>query len=41
MCATAWKFLLQRLENPETKLQHIVLKPELVIRESSQRTVAG
>jgi len=37
MCATAWRFLLQRLENPDVKQQHAVLKPELAIRESSRR----
>jgi len=41
MCATAWRFLLQRLENPGTKLQHVVLQPGLVIRESSQRSISG
>lgn len=37
MCATAWRFLLQRLDHPDMKRQHAVLKPELVIRESSRR----
>lgn len=37
MCATAWQFLLQRLENPKLKRQHAILEPELVIRESTRR----
>jgi LacI family transcriptional regulator len=39
MCATAWQFLLQRLEQPARKKQKAVLKPKLAIRESSRRTV--
>src|SRR5437868_4553948 len=38
MCATAWQFLLQRLEKPKLKNQRAVLKPKLAIRESSMRT---
>jgi DNA-binding LacI/PurR family transcriptional regulator len=37
MCATAWQFMQQRLENAETKRQKAVLKPKLTIRESSRR----
>ncbi|HEX4350734.1 MAG TPA: LacI family DNA-binding transcriptional regulator [Verrucomicrobiae bacterium] len=37
MCATAWKFLMKRLEGPELKRQSLTLKPKLVIRESSAR----
>jgi LacI family transcriptional regulator len=40
MCAVAWQFLLQRLENPKLERQHAVLEPELVIRESSRRPPA-
>ena len=35
MCATAWQFLVQRIEHPETKRQCAVLKPKLAVRESS------
>lgn len=37
MCATAWQFLLKRLEQPERKHQRAILKPALRIRESSSR----
>jgi DNA-binding LacI/PurR family transcriptional regulator len=37
MCATAWKFLQQRLEEPATPPQHVLLEPKLAIRESSSR----
>lgn len=40
MCATAWQFLLERLNNPTMKRQQAVLKPRLVIRESSSRNGA-
>ena len=36
MCATAWRFLERRLAEPQAKRQAAVLKPELVIRESSR-----
>jgi LacI family transcriptional regulator len=36
-CANAWQFLLKRMDNPTTKSQHVVLKPRLVIRQSSLR----
>ncbi len=35
MCATAWQFLLQRLDQPDIKRQQTVLRPTLAIRESS------
>jgi LacI family transcriptional regulator len=35
MCATAWRFLVQRIEHPNTKRQSAVLKPKLAVRESS------
>lgn len=37
MCAMAWQFLRQRIEVPESKPQHAVLKPVLAIRESACR----
>jgi DNA-binding LacI/PurR family transcriptional regulator len=37
MCGAAWKFLMERLEQPERKRQSLVLKPKLVVRESSHR----
>lgn len=37
MCATAWQFLVQRIEHAETKRQSAVLKPKLAVRESSTR----
>ena len=41
MCATAWKFLENRLMHPKTRRQYAVLRPQLVIRESSGHVVAG
>jgi DNA-binding LacI/PurR family transcriptional regulator len=38
MCATAWQFLMRRLEHPTAKLQTTVLKPKLVVRDSSRRS---
>ena len=38
MCAVAWDFLRRRLESREIKRQGTVLKPKLVIRESSSRS---
>jgi DNA-binding LacI/PurR family transcriptional regulator len=35
MCATAWQFLMQRIEQPAIRRQSAVLKPTLAIRESS------
>jgi LacI family transcriptional regulator len=40
MCATAWRFMLRRLESPLVKRQSLVLKPELIVRESSRRRAA-
>ena len=37
MCAAAWGFLTRRLDEPEMKKQSLVLKPQLVVRESSLR----
>ena len=37
MCAAAWQFLMNRLEQPGRPRQHLVLKPTLAIRASSQR----
>jgi LacI family transcriptional regulator len=36
MCARAWEFLERRLAEPKSKRQEAVLKPRLVIRESSR-----
>ncbi len=38
MCATAWEFMLKRLEDPTTPHQSALLSPKLAIRESSLRT---
>jgi LacI family transcriptional regulator len=40
MCATAWQFLQGRLEQPSRPLQRAVVKPALVIRESTRRVPA-
>lgn len=37
MCKIAWQFLQQRLKNPDMKRQHTLLRPALVVRESSCR----
>lgn len=37
MCATAWQFLQQRLEEPDAPVKCIVLQPTLSIRDSSRR----
>ena len=37
MCATAWQFLQQRLEQPAIPLQRLMLRPKLAIRKSSAR----
>jgi LacI family transcriptional regulator len=37
MCATAWQFLLRRMNQTATKPQIAKLKPKLVIRDSSVR----
>ncbi|MDP3849181.1 MAG: LacI family DNA-binding transcriptional regulator [Luteolibacter sp.] len=39
MCAMAWQFLQQRLEDPGIPPQRAVLQPTLDLRESSRRTV--
>lgn len=39
MCATAWQFLQQRLENRSLPPQRTVLEPTLAIRDSSCRTI--
>lgn len=36
MCALAWQFLHRRILDPSTQLQHVMLRPKLVIRESSR-----
>ena len=40
ICETAWRFLLQRLENPALDRQQAVWQPVLAIRESSRRVTA-
>ncbi|HLK56349.1 MAG TPA: LacI family DNA-binding transcriptional regulator [Chthonomonadaceae bacterium] len=37
MCALAWEYMLNRLENPDMPRQHITVDAGLVIRGSSQR----
>ena len=37
MCATAWQFLQQRLEDPAGPPQQVMLSPKLAVRESSMR----
>jgi DNA-binding LacI/PurR family transcriptional regulator len=37
MCATAWQFLVRRMDRIPTKPQIEKLKPTLVIRHSSDR----
>lgn len=37
MCDTAWKFLKQRIENPDLPRQQAVLPAKFVVRESSKR----
>ncbi len=36
MCHLAWEFLHQRIKDPDCSLQQRILKPELLIRESTQ-----
>jgi len=38
MCAAAWRFMQQRLDDPATPRQHALLVPKLAIRESSLRS---
>ena len=40
ICGTAWRFLLQRLENPALDRQQAVLQPGLAVRESTRRVTA-
>ncbi|MGN6643891.1 MAG: LacI family DNA-binding transcriptional regulator, partial [Verrucomicrobiota bacterium] len=35
MCETAWRFLMNRLDQPAMKRQSIILKSELAVREST------
>jgi LacI family transcriptional regulator len=37
LCSMAWRFLQQRLDDPQLAIQHAHLEPKLVIRESSSR----
>ena len=37
MCAKAWEFMQQRLQDPLRPPQKVVLKPQLAIRESTRR----
>ena len=37
MCTTAWQFFKDRQADPKRKPQHAILKPKLVIRESTRR----
>jgi DNA-binding LacI/PurR family transcriptional regulator len=37
MCSTGWQFLVERMDRAKTKPQKTVLKPKLVIRDSSRR----
>jgi LacI family transcriptional regulator len=41
MCAIAWDFLRRRLDSPDVERQGMVLKPKLMIRESSKRVMNG
>jgi len=37
MCATAWRFLQNRIEEPAIPLQHLLIDPKIAIRNSSLR----
>jgi len=37
MCELAWEFLQNRINDPSIPLQQRTLKPQLVVRASSQR----
>lgn len=37
MCATAWRFVQERLEQADRPRQHVVLQPQLAVRASTQR----
>jgi LacI family transcriptional regulator len=39
MCATAWQFLMRRLDQGAVKTQEAILKPKLIIRDSSVREI--
>jgi len=39
MCAVAWQFLQNRLEDSAIPIQHRILTPKLAIRDSSSRTL--
>ena len=41
MCAIAWDFLRRRLDAPEIERQGMVLKPKLMVRESSKKVMNG
>lgn len=35
MCYIGWQFLIQRMQNPDMPLQQAILKPELIVRETT------
>lgn len=37
MCSVAWQLLQQRIDDPSGPVQHRVLQPQLIVRDSSQR----
>jgi LacI family transcriptional regulator len=39
MCAAGWQFLMERIDEASAKPQKIILKPKLVVRDSSRREV--
>ena len=41
MCAAAWAFLLKRLEQPEIKMQSLILEAKLAIRESTTQKITA
>lgn len=41
MCALAWEYLKRRMEQPDAPLQQTLLKPRLILRESSEGRVSG
>ncbi len=41
MCAIAWDFLRRRLDSPEIERQGMVVKPKLIVRESSKKVMNG
>lgn len=38
MCELAWQFLLRRMREPDAPVQSSVLRPELIIRDSSRKS---